>query len=288
MARRGFGSTALRAALGAATGIGEGLQQREVLAEQKRQRTLLEERQRAQDEAALREEERQLVDSGFISADRLSSMSMPGATPLPSMEPTVRQKVGGKEYVYVPSIAQAEKHRGDVMAKSLARAERMRDRAEADKQLDADITAARKGGRFSDAAIRLRATNKGAFEGLYPEPNQESQLTAYQRLQEKRNMDEAEAIFNTTGLDPAQAAAISSAFKSLRKAYPTRPARELIYMAVQGAASVPKTPTPKGGGRFGAPPGSTPPAAAKAKPSFAQPPAPVKDEFDMAAENRGD
>jgi len=287
MARRGFGSTALRAALGAAVGVGEGLQQREVLAEQKRQRTLLEQRQKAQDEAALREEERQLVDSGFISASRLPSMTMPGATPLPSMEPTMRQTVGGKEYVYIPSIAQAEKHRGDVMAKSLARAERMRDKAEADKQLNADIAAARKGGRFSDAAIRLRATNKGAFEGLYPEPDQESQLTAYQRLQERRDMEEAEAIFNTTGLDPAQAAAISSAFKSLRKAYPTRPARELIYMAVQGAASVPKTPTSKGGGRFGTPPGSTPPAAAKAKPSFAQPPAPVMDEFDIAAAKRG-
>jgi hypothetical protein len=37
MARRGFGGmTALRAALGAATGVGQGLQQREVLAEQRR------------------------------------------------------------------------------------------------------------------------------------------------------------------------------------------------------------------------------------------------------------
>lgn len=36
MARRGFGSTALRAALGAATGVAEGLQQRELLAAQRK------------------------------------------------------------------------------------------------------------------------------------------------------------------------------------------------------------------------------------------------------------
>lgn len=36
MARRGFGGTALRAALGAVTGVAEGLQQRDVLAEQRR------------------------------------------------------------------------------------------------------------------------------------------------------------------------------------------------------------------------------------------------------------
>ena len=36
MARRGFGGTALRAALGAVTGVAEGLQQREVVAEQRR------------------------------------------------------------------------------------------------------------------------------------------------------------------------------------------------------------------------------------------------------------
>lgn len=277
MARRGFGSTALRAALGAAVGVGEGLQQREVLAEQKRQRTLLEQRQKAQDEAAIRGEERQLIGSGFIPASQLPLMNIPGESPLSPMEPMTRQTVSGKEYVYSPSIV-----------KALARAEKNRDMMEEDKQLAADIAAARKGGRNSDAAFRLAARNKPVYDAMYPEPEREDQLTAYQKLQQAQEMDEAEAIYNTTGLDPAQAAAISSAFKSLRKAYPTRPARELIYMAVQGAASVPKTPTSKYGGRFGTPPGSTPPVAAKAKPSFAQPPAPVKDEFDMAAANRGD
>lgn len=280
--------TALRAALGAATGVGEGLQQREVLAEQKRQRTLLEQRQKAQDEAALREEERQLVDSGFISADRLSSMTMPGATPLPSMEPTMRQTVGGKEYAYVPSIAQAEKHRGDVMAKSLARAERMRDRAEADKQLDADIAAARKGGRNSEAAFRLAARNKPVYEAMYPEPEREDQLTAYQKLQQAQEMDEAEAIYNTMGLDPARAKGISSAFKSLRKAYPNRPARELIFMAVKAASSVPATPPTKGGGRFNPPAGFAPlPPAVPVKPDATQTAATGMDEFDIAAAKRG-
>jgi hypothetical protein len=36
MARRGFGGTALRAALGAVTGVAEGLQQRDVVAAEKK------------------------------------------------------------------------------------------------------------------------------------------------------------------------------------------------------------------------------------------------------------
>lgn len=123
MARRGFGGmTALQAALGAATGIGEALQKRDLLAEEKRQRMLLEARQKAQDEAALRAEERQAVEAGMISADRLPTLTMPGATPLPDMQPTLRQTIGGKEYAYIPRMAQAEKHRGDVMKIALENA----------------------------------------------------------------------------------------------------------------------------------------------------------------------
>ena len=195
----------------------------------------------------------------------------------------MRQTVGGKEYVYIPSIAQAEKHRGDVMAKSLARAERKRDMMEEDKQLADDIAAAQKGGRRSLAAIKLRGKNKSAYEAIYPEQNKEGQLTPYQRLQLEQDMDEAEAIFGMRGLDPARSKAMSSAFNALRKTYRTRPARELILMAVKAGGSVKETPTSKYGGRFG-----KPPIAAPQKPA-AKPAAPIaKDEFDAAIEGMGD
>lgn len=272
MARRGFGSTALRAALGAAVGVGEGLQQREVLAEQKRQRTLLEQRQKAQDEAAIREEERQLIGSGFIPASQLPLMNIPGESPLSPMEPMTRQTVSGKEYVYSPSIV-----------KALARAEKNRDMMEEDKQLAADIAAAQKGGRRSVAAIKLRGKNKSAYEAIYPEQTKEGQLTPYQKMQLEQDMDEAEAIFGMRGLDPARSKAMSSAFNALRKTYPTRPARELILMAVKAGGSVKETPTSKYGGRFNAPPTTAP-----QKPA-AKPAAPIaKDEFDAAIEGMGD
>lgn len=113
MARRGFsGMTALRAALGAATGVGEGLQQREVLAAQRLKEQEAMRRQLRLDEAATRTEERQAIAAGMIPGQRFASMTMPGATP---MEPALRQTIGGREFVFAPDINAAEKHRADVM-----------------------------------------------------------------------------------------------------------------------------------------------------------------------------
>jgi hypothetical protein len=121
MARRGFGSTALRAALGAATGIGEGLQQREVLAAQRLKEQEAMRRQLRLDEAATRTEERQAIAAGMIPGQRFASMTMPGATP---MEPALRQTIGGREFVLAPNINAAEKHRADVINEREARAKK--------------------------------------------------------------------------------------------------------------------------------------------------------------------
>ena len=70
------------------------------------------ERQAAQDAAAIRSEERQAIGAGMIPSEKFAAMTMPGATP---MKPALSQKIGGREFVYSPEVSDAEKHRADVM-----------------------------------------------------------------------------------------------------------------------------------------------------------------------------
>lgn len=241
MARRGFGGTALRAALGAVTGYAEGLQAKEAAEYERERIRKAEERQSMLDAAALRGEQRQAISSGMISADQFAGMTMPGAVP---MQPALRQKIGDTEYVYSPEVVRAEKHRESVMARAMEKA----DEASKDKALDDLTAAAIQGGRRSPAAIRLAARSKAAYDAAFPEPKGGGGgLTAFQNQELKERMDRAEAIFNTEGLDPAQAKAISSTYKSLRKAYPSRPPRELIMMAVEGGMKAQPTPKQTGG-----------------------------------------
>jgi hypothetical protein len=162
---------ALRAALGAVTGITEGLQQRELLAAQRQKEEEATARQRRIDEAAIRAEQRQAIGSGMMAADRLAGMTMPGATPLASMQPTLRQKIGDTEYVYAPEIARAEKHRESVMAQSLERAEAARSRtAKIESLVGTDV----------DRNTATRAVDMDAkFSDLQPK----DQITPYQQEQ---------------------------------------------------------------------------------------------------------
>jgi hypothetical protein len=111
MARRGFGGTALRAALGAVTGVAEGMRLREEREFEREKEKAAAARQAMLDAAALRREERE-VASTMIPAERFASMTMPGATP---MQAALRQTIGGQEFVYDPRLEAAEKHRADVM-----------------------------------------------------------------------------------------------------------------------------------------------------------------------------
>jgi hypothetical protein len=104
--------------------VTDALQERERIAAQRQKEEEVMARQRRLDEAAIRAEQRQAIGSGMMAADRLAGMTMPGATPLASMQPTLRQKIGDTEYVYAPEIARAEKHRESVMAQSLEREQR--------------------------------------------------------------------------------------------------------------------------------------------------------------------
>jgi hypothetical protein len=167
------GLTALRAALGAVGGVTDALQERERIAAQRQKEEEVMARQRRLDEAAIRAEQRQAIGSGMMAADRLAGMTMPGATPLASMQPTLRQKIGDTEYVYAPEIARAEKHRESVMAQSLERAEAARSRTAKIESLV---------GTGVDRSTATRAVDMDAkFSDLQPK----DQITPYQREQLK-------------------------------------------------------------------------------------------------------
>jgi len=113
MARRGFGGTALRAALGAVTGVAEGMRLREEREFEREKEKAAAARQAILDAAALRGEERQAAAAGMIPATQytgLSPFDMPGATP---RQPLLRQTIGGREMV-LPEAPKMAEHRAGV------------------------------------------------------------------------------------------------------------------------------------------------------------------------------
>lgn len=101
MARRGFGGTALRAALGAVTGVAEGMQQRQVVADERKR----------MDEAAARTrmlDTISLLNAGYDPEG--VSQDMPGATPRPAFD---TQMVGTRKFTRSMSPRQM-KHMEDV------------------------------------------------------------------------------------------------------------------------------------------------------------------------------
>jgi hypothetical protein len=102
MARRGFGGTALRAALGAVTGVAEGLQQRQVVADEKKRMADALARQTKMDTLAA--EDRTQAQQDRLQAQRVAllksgyvpeGMDMPGATPRKAVSTEV---VDGQRY----------------------------------------------------------------------------------------------------------------------------------------------------------------------------------------------
>jgi len=102
MARRGFGGTALRAALGAVTGVAEGLQQRQVVADEKKRMADALARQQGMDAMAMEDREQSKQDR--LQAQRAAllkggyvpeGMDMPGATPRKAVSTEV---VDGQRY----------------------------------------------------------------------------------------------------------------------------------------------------------------------------------------------
>lgn len=187
-------------------------------------------RQAEQDAARVRSEQREIATTpGFVTAERLASMTMPGATPLASMQPTMRQKVGDQEYVYAPGVADAERHRKEVMAKTTARAEKSAELKEKSDRIKTLYAQARKDGPRSEAAALLAAEDKDLYNVAFPAPKGDG-ISALQQMTRQSGMDEAEAWFNTPEPDPVKRRMISATFNNLRNAPANRnrPAREII------------------------------------------------------------
>lgn len=296
--------TALQAALAGLGGGIEGAQsyrayeqkrkREEDIFNYQRQRDLLQDaRQRELDAARLREEERSAADAGMVSADRLRAMTMPGATPLPAMEPTMRQTIGGKEYVYSPELKRAEAHRASVEQTKMAQAIRRAEQSYTDKELTALADEARKGGRQSTAAAKLAARSKGAYEALFPEPQRTSALDALraEEAMRERQAQEAQgmAFLNANRTNNEVKTGYGAIFAANPKMSPGMIGYALQQQALAGAlesqrdasagASAARTDATKAK-TAGRAPSAPPPNASKAP--AATPPAPAPDELDAA------
>lgn len=239
MARRAM--NALQLALGS---VGSGIQgytqartQREAqdleaqryAAEQERLQRA-EARQIEQDAARVRNEQREIATTpGFVTAERLASMTMPGATPLASMQPTMRQKVGDQEYVYAPGVAGAEKHRAAIEQSRVEQSIKRAEQSYADTELTKLVEAARKGGRNSVAAAKLADRSRPAFDATFSEPKGTG-LSELQRLNRADEIDRAVAWYNAGERDPQKRADIGATYRRLRAANQNRPAPELLLM----------------------------------------------------------
>lgn len=237
-------TNALRLALAGASGAAEGYgakQERVKKDEQLRQAL---ERQAAQDAAAVRSEERQAISAGMMPAERLSRMTMPGATPLPSMEPALRQKIGGTEYVYAPEINAAEKHRADVMKKRETLAANEQERSAVVTALEqVEAGSKRLPKEKAEAWSRLDSGERSArvreWVGANTPRREPSTggLTAKQQQDRALREGAAEALFNSPP-DQQTSDRLGRAFGRLRNAYTRRginkPPRALMLEVVEG------------------------------------------------------
>ena len=229
MARRGFGGTALRAALGAVTGVAEGLQQRDILAAQKQREKDLMARQQAMDLAGLlsqgfepvadvqRKQQAATGAAGSLIASALNAASMPfagSAAGLPSAE---SQKLLSQGYAAAKPERTIDyggqqlalRETGTERQDRLAREQEMRQqrrtedaanlsvqaRKSEQARLDALASDALKGGAKSPSALRLALESPTAYKAIFEDPNA---ITPYQQAQlkisqQRLNLDKAQA-----------------------------------------------------------------------------------------------
>jgi hypothetical protein len=259
---RGFGMTALRAALGGVAGYGQDVATRrereKVEAEMARQQ----ERQAALDRLAMRRE-------GYMTPEEAGAERMAGGTALSralasasgmlagrpgpafgqalgagdgtaivrgmgQLGPQQRETLGGQ--TFVREAPEAARMRAEELAFNRERMgeERKSAQRQAEKQAEVAASEQRLGAAFPGInRARLAAVAAGDVDlkdVLPPKPER-----APRTGPTEDELDQAEGIFNTPGLDPKLARSMTATFNRLRAAYPTAPPRQLIYQAVQGA-----------------------------------------------------
>jgi hypothetical protein len=216
-------------------------------------------------------------------------------------EPAAKFTVGGVEY----ALPDQEQRRRALAAQEAAtrRGERetaereeenrrIREEQRAAQRLRDLSTAAKKGGRRSEAAIELAAANQAAYRALFPEEPRQDPMDAL-RVQEamrERDLQEAQgmAFLDANRRNPAVTNAYASVFARNPKMSPGMVGYSIMQQELAGAlaaqreasagASVARTDATKaktGGGRA---PSSSPPGAGP----VGTPAAPARDELDMA------
>lgn len=273
MARRGFGGmNALRAALGAVTGVAEGLQQRDLLAAQRKKEEAAFDRQKQidaqnlamqlaglqaqgwsapEDLAAKRTEARGAIGSLVGSALDAASGGIPSAGPSASglktlqsgfataPEPSRRISLGGREMV----LRETDDERQERLAQTRSLQERTQ-QGEAQRLQNLLVARVSKEGLDSPAAMELAQQNPSAFNALASRANQLQQAKFEERKLglEARRVSAAEATAAGAGGGKAGAAAtggvvlpsITEAINNFKSITPDK-LRKISAAGVEGA-----------------------------------------------------
>ena len=322
MARRGFGGTALRAALGAVTGVAEGMRLREEREFEREKEKAAAARQAMYDALALADRgalptaQSQAVGQravGEVGKAALNAFNVASGGPAIGFDssaiaqgagrmgaPTAKFTVGGVEY----ALPDQEQRRRALAAQEAAarRGEREADEREEEnrrireeqrgaQRLRDLSTAAKKGGRRSEAAIELAAANQAAYRALFPEEPRQDPMDAL-RVQEamrERDLQEAQgmAFLDANRRNPAVTNAYASVFARNPKMSPGMVGYSIMQQELAGAlaaqreasagASAARTDVTKAKAA-GRAPSAPPPGAGPA----GTPAVPARDELDMA------
>jgi hypothetical protein len=266
MARRGFGGTALRAALGAVTGVAEGLQQRDVVAAEKQRMADVMKRQQGLDAENTAFRLAGLMADGFEQGparnvslvgpalDAASGNAAPGAVGMP-MPPAAAQAaiasasasearpprtitVGGTTLTLPYTASERAERRADDLRKE-TKTDAEKKAADEEARLVKLITDAQKGGKKSAAALRLNYENPAAYKNYFDDPS--GGLSAARQDKKAEELRTAKAWFNTPINDPKRLRDVRATFVRMRAANPNAPAGELIldlYNATKASADL--------------------------------------------------
>ena len=249
MARRGFGGTALRAALGAVTGVAEGLQQRQVVADEKQRMADVIKRQQGLDAENTAFRLAGLMADGFEigptrgaplvgpALDAASGNAAPSPAGMP-MPPAAAQAAIASASAGVArsprtitvngqtlTLRETASERAERLASNL-RTETDKKEADKEKRVTKLIDDAKKGGRNSAAALRLAYENDAAYKAIFADPS--GGLSAARQDKKAEDLRTAEAWFNMPVPDAKIRAGREATFGRMRAANPNATPRELI------------------------------------------------------------